>query len=243
MLKNNQSIINLMESIPYKPVFFSSFLKKHYQKKLNELLINSMEDFNYPTFKLALYLGAEPNTSIQSLKDHHLILGTTRNGMSNLNSLNDQLDKNIKVTSQKGDHLVTCCTKNGEPLFLNTLLNFGGNVEANEQPGGYLPLHMAATKGMVEAIEVLIKHGADINAVYEVSTTTKKSRNPKGWTPLICACIHNKPEAVKKLLELGANPFDKNEKGTNAATICLNIKNKELSDYIIEKQKNFSILK
>lgn len=209
MLKNNQSVINLMESIPYKPVFFSSFLKKHYQKKLNELLINSMEDFNYPTFKLALYLGAEPN---------------------------------IDVISQKDYHLVTRCARSGEALFLNTLLNFGGNVTANEAIGGYLPLHMAATKGMVETIDILIKHGANINAVYEVNST-KKTKNPKGWTPLICACIHNKTEAGKKLLDLGANPFDKNEKGLNAVTICLNNKNQELADYILEKQNNFITIK
>lgn len=203
-MKRNKFLIKLIKCLPNKPIFCSSIFKKYWQERLNTLLTNSMETFNYIGFKTALYLGANPN-----------------------------IDAQIK----KGYHLVTRCARSGEALFLDTLLEFGGDVHANLPKGGYFPIHMAATKGMELSIEVLIKHGADIHAVYELEDLERISDYPIGWTPLICACIQNKTLAAKKLLDLGANPFDMNEKGIKALDICLKLKNKELADYILEKQK------
>lgn len=190
--------------IPHKPIWCSNFLKSHFQTKLNKLLTHSMEKFNYAGFKLALYLGANPN---------------------------------IDAQIQKGYHLVTRCARSGEALFLDTLLQFGGDVHANLPKGGYFTIHMAATKGMEEAIEVLVKYGADIHAVYELKDTDNTSKSNCGWTALICACIHNKTLAGKKLLDLGANPFDLNENGLASLDICLKINNQELANYILDKQK------
>lgn len=146
---------------------------------------------------------------------------------------NPNIDAKIKV----GYHLVTRCARSGEDLFLDTLLKFGGDVHANLSKGGYFPIHMAATKGMEKSIEILVKHHADINAVYELENFEKQSNYPTGWTPLICACIHNKTLAGKTLLDLGANPFDINERGLTAVEICLKNNNKELANYILKKQK------
>lgn len=205
-LKRNPLTIYLAQCIPDKPIFFSSFLKKYYQTKLNKLLTNSMEQFNYVGFKLALYLGANPN-----------------------------IDAKIK----QGYHLVTRCARSGEGMFLETLLRFGGDVHANLSKGGYFPIHMSATKGHAISIELLVNYGADIHAVYELGEIDKTSIYPLGWTALICTCIHNKTNAGKKLLDLGANLFDLNEKGINALDICLKMKNQELADYILLKQKEF----
>lgn len=203
-MKRNKKLIYLFKRLPDKPVFFSPLLKKYWQKKLNKLLTHSMEKFNYLGFKLALYLGADPN---------------------------------IDAQIQTGYHLVTRCARSGEDLFLDTLLKFGGDAHANLSKGEYLPIHMAATKGMDLAIEVLVKYGADINAVYELENVKNIKDLPLGWTPLICACIHNKTLAGKKLLDLGANPFDVNEKGIPAMDICLKMKNQDLANYILQKQK------
>lgn len=201
----NSFFIKLVKTLPNKPIFCASFLQKKFQSKLNGLLTNSIEKFNYVGFKLALYLGANPN---------------------------------IDAQTQLGYPLVTRVARSGEALFLDTLLNFGGNVHANLPKGGYFPIHMAATKGMELSIETLFKHGADINAVYELEGIKPLNDNPLGWSPLICACINNKTLAGQKLLELGANPFDTNEKGVSALDICLKVKNKELANSILEKQKN-----
>jgi ankyrin repeat protein len=205
-IKRNNIVLDFFQRLPNQPLGFSSFFKKHFQFKLNKLLTNSMEIFDYPKFKLALMLGANPNIDAQIKKDYHL---------------------------------VTRCARSGEALFLNTLIEFGGDVHANLPVGGYFPIHMAATKGMASTIEILVKHGANIHAVYHLEEIKPKDGYPLGWSALICACMQNKTEAVEKLLELGANPFDTNEKGISAIDICLKNNNSKLANILQEKQKHY----
>jgi len=62
------------------------------------------------------------------------------------------------------------------------------------------PLHIAARKGELEDVEVLVAHGADINR-----------RGDLGYTPLHQACLTGQLAVAKRLLELGANPTLTNE--------------------------------
>lgn len=146
---------------------------------------------------------------------------------------------NIDAKILKGYNLVTRCARSGEALFLETLIEFGGDVHSNCPLGGYLPLHIAATKGMASTIEVLIKHKANIHAVYYLDDIQPKEGLPFGWTALICACMQNKTDAAKKLLDLGANPFDTNEKGVSALEIAKKLQNTKLVNAILEKQKHY----
>jgi ankyrin repeat protein len=204
-ITRNKFLVYLIKLLPNEPIFLNSILNKYFKDKLNNLLIKSMKTFNYVGFKLALYLGADPN-----------------------------IDKKVKI----GEHLVTQCAGNGNILFLDTLLQFGGSVRANMPKGGYLPIHMAAVNDKDLSIEILFKHGANINAIYELEGIDTNKGIPLGWTPLVCACMHNSTLAAKKLLDLGANPFDINEKGIQVMDICLKMKNQELAQYILKKQIN-----
>lgn len=58
---------------------------------------------------------------------------------------------------------------------------------------GDTPLHIVSNWGDCEAIEILVSAGADLNAMGE-----------SGFTPLHCAAEQNKPEAITKLIKLGA---------------------------------------
>jgi len=57
------------------------------------------------------------------------------------------------------------------------------------------PLHLAARYGYGKAVELLIKHGADVNA-----------KTNDGLTPLHAAAYNGHVEVVKLLLERGADP-------------------------------------
>jgi ankyrin repeat protein len=78
----------------------------------------------------------------------------------------------------------------------------GDNLMRADQRGAFddTPLHIAAQRGNIDDIAVLIAHGADINL-----------RGDLGNTPLhFAAPITNVP-AIAKLLELGADPKLLNE--------------------------------
>lgn len=71
----------------------------------------------------------------------------------------------------------------------------GHRVTSVDYRNGYgdTPLHIVSNWGDCEAIEILVSAGADINAIGE-----------SGFTPLHCAAEQNKPEAITKLMQMGA---------------------------------------
>jgi ankyrin repeat protein len=80
------------------------------------------------------------------------------------------------------------------------------------------PLHVAAVWGDVEAIEMLIRAGADVNAVGDM-----------GCTPLHDAVIQGHIAAAGRLLAAGATPFVRSEFGTTAADEAMRSGNPELA--------------
>ena len=66
------------------------------------------------------------------------------------------------------------------------------------------PLNVAVSKGDIEVVKKFIAYGADVNEVTE------------DMSPLMTAARYNKVEIMKVLLENGARPYYKNEKGYTA---------------------------
>lgn len=67
------------------------------------------------------------------------------------------------------------------------------------------PIHLAAGKGNIALIDLLVRHGADVNAM-----------DKDDETPLITAAKWNEPQAVIKLLELGAARDHRDKGGMTA---------------------------
>lgn len=198
MLRRNKTLISLALKLDNKKFFCADFIKKYFQEKLDKKLADSMEKFDYISLKLSLCLGANPNI-------------------------------NAKVGSNY--HLITRCARSGDTLLLRTLLDFGGDVFGNQKNGGYQPIHIAATKGHGDIISLLIEYGAQVHDVFELEELKDKKRNPNfpaGWTPLVCACNHNKTDAVVALLNGGANHLDVNESGVSVLDIATKHKNREM---------------
>jgi ankyrin repeat protein len=87
-------------------------------------------------------------------------------------------------------------------------------------------LHFAAVLGATEDIDVLVASGVDVNAVGDI-----------GNTPLLNAAMRGKAAAVKKLLELGADPELKNELGWSAAEVAKNLGR----DEVVEVLRTFQV--
>ena len=71
------------------------------------------------------------------------------------------------------------------------------------------PLHIAARKGEIEDVEILLVHGAAINASGDL-----------GNTALHYAAMTGKIDVVSKLLQRGASPNIKNEFGQTPEKIA-----------------------
>lgn len=120
--------------------------------------------------------------------------------MSLYEAIRDNNSKKVKSILAKNSELVHSSRRYGSPLLI------------------------AAEGGFTDIIKVLLKHGADLNAV-----------DSNGWSPLISACHFNHNEAVNVLLECGADPNLKCQLGNtsmHAAALNNNVKNmKALKDH------------
>ena len=93
--------------------------------------------------------------------------------------------------------------------------------DADVNKPGWAPLHYASTKGHVEVIRLLLEEHAYIDA-----------SSPNGSTPLMMAAMYGTPAAVKLLLEAGADPMIKNDKGLTAIDFAQRGNRKESAEIV-----------
>ena len=74
------------------------------------------------------------------------------------------------------------------------LIDRGADLLAPKGTFERTPLHVAASKGSIEVLELLVARGVDVDVV-----------SRRGFTPLHRAIFFREKEAAKKLLELGAD--------------------------------------
>lgn len=91
---------------------------------------------------------------------------------------------------------VEAITNNYVGIVLHILRTTDIDVNKNltEYWEGWTPLGVAAAANSVECIEILLKHGADING-----------KSGPGFTPLLVACYNGQENAAKFLMENGAD--------------------------------------
>lgn len=82
--------------------------------------------------------------------------------------------------------------------------------DADVNKTGWTPLHYAATGGHVLIIEFLLDKSAYIDA-----------ESPNGTTPLMMAALYGTPEAVKVLIQAGADLTLKNQLGMTALDFAI----------------------
>lgn len=92
---------------------------------------------------------------------------------------------------------------NDDTHGLTNYIKNGGELRACKL--GFIPLHQAAIKNHVQAIDILLGKKVDIN-----------EQDEYGQTALMLACYYGKKYAVLNLLRRGANPSIKSKFGHNA---------------------------
>lgn len=102
------------------------------------------------------------------------------------------------------------------------------NIEVPAKRSHFTPLHVACLTGNIPGIKVLLRNGADIEAV------DKKD----GLTPLIATFQHNHVEATKFLIEKGANIMGRRfGKGMTPLVNAIGLQREEIRQLIIDKAR------
>ena len=121
---------------------------------------------------------------------------------------------NVNLRNREGASALSLAAINGSAAMLEKLLKAG--ADANELgPQGETPLMLAARNGNVAALNVLLARKANVNA----------KEKARGTTALMWAAEQAHPDAVKALIEHGAdiraasNPDTRNSKNNLANTV------------------------
>lgn len=98
----------------------------------------------------------------------------------------------------------------GQPESARVLIEAGAAVDAiAANPMKVMPLHSAASARNLDAVRLLLEHGAPPNA-----------RQEKGWVPLHAAAQNGDRAMVELLLKHGADPKLANDEGKTAAMVA-----------------------
>ena len=101
---------------------------------------------------------------------------------------------NAKAVNRFGMRPISLACTNGSAAMVEMLLKAGEDANVVVTPDGDTALMMAARTGKVDAVRVLLDHGAQVNGT-----------NPRGQTPLMWAVSEKNAAAAKFLIERGAN--------------------------------------
>ena len=119
----------------------------------------------------------------------------------------------------KDESVLMMAAYKGDLDIARELIDKGADVN---KPG-WTPLHYAATKGHLKMMDLLLEHYAFIDA-----------QAPNGNTPLMMAAFYSTPEAVKLLIEAGADPNMRNSASKTALDLAQMSNHRNSADLITE---------
>ena len=130
-----------------------------------------------------------------------LYLATREKSMKAVNALLAWRKINVEARTTSDESPLMIAALNGSSDLAQVLIAKGADVNKT----GWAPLHYAATRGHLQMISLLLDNYAYIDAA-----------SPNGTTPLMMAAFYGTPQAVKLLLDAGADPLIKNDQGLTA---------------------------
>lgn len=134
-------------------------------------------------------------------------------------------DKGIPSVEPGGYTSLLRAVRNGHVRIARVLLKAG--AKANDRGPGFYPMSAAAARGSPELINLLLRHGADLN-----------SSDEDERTPLIEAVDEGQLEATKALLKGGANPNAQDELGKTALIHAASDGNRGIVNALLRAKAN-----
>jgi hypothetical protein len=120
-------------------------------------------------------------------------------------------DRNMIISyrTDKPGYLLFSAAWSASSEITERLLQHGAMISGSGAP------RMAASKGRLDVLEILVKYGADLDEYFHETDVVGP-----GGTPLHMAVRHKQPEAVKWLLEHNADLKVRNEDGKTAGEMA-----------------------
>jgi hypothetical protein len=144
--------------------------------------------------------GFDPNTS-DPTGVPGLMLATKESAFKVVNVLLNHPKIRVEVRNAADESPLMLTALKGETELCQRMIRKGADVN---KPG-WAPLHYAATSGHLAVMRLLLDEHAYIDAA-----------SPNNTTPLMMAAHYGTPEAVKLLLEAGADATLRNDLGLTA---------------------------
>lgn len=160
---------------------------------------------------------------------------------------------NPKATLAGGETLLMTAARTGDVDTIKVLLAAGLDVNARESRRGQTALIWAASHGNSAAIRTLVEAGADIKMRAtgpESASRTglaeargdglygRSRYRPDASTPFLFAVRQGHMDAVKTLLELGADVNDQLSNKTGALVLAISNAHFELAGFLLDKGAN-----
>jgi len=114
----------------------------------------------------------------------------------------------------------------GNTVKTEQILNNGSNPNVFDLSGGLSPLHVATLSGLSECVNILLKHGAEVDA---------SDKGSVGGTALYASAEKGYVEIAKLLIEHGANVNGRTKEGKTALMIAAAKGSSELVGLLIDK--------
>lgn len=150
--------------------------------------------------KALLRRGFDPN-SVNPQGEYALLLALRTGAWQVAQLLIAQSSTRVEVRSATDESPLMLAAIKGQLAVCQQLIA----RDADVNKPGWTPLHYAASSGNSAVIELLLDHYAYIDAA-----------SPNGSTPLMMAAMYGSLDAVRALLQAGADPALKNALGLTA---------------------------
>ena len=137
--------------------------------------------------------------------------------------LNEGVDINIPGKSNRTPLLWACSSASGE--FIKTLIDLGADVNAQRADEEVVPLCLAASWNNYMAVDILLKHGADVGLL-----------NISEYSQLHYSVVNEQLGVLRLLIDSGCDINLRNNKGQTPLYLAVKNKHKHIVKYLLENK-------